>query len=588
MPNRPAGVYDPWSRYPYTRPPLTVRPGATDTGQIMTGAPSTWPIAPPQFAPTETPFPSFGQAIAAPAYTPPLPSLAPTFGIPSPASRGPLSPAANQLSSSGPLIPPQPSAMPLTAAGDLTPEHALTGLAQFLAQPLTDQPLVGLGAILSGAAAGLEGRPNPVIAQLLQAREAQTNRVIQLGTLGLSMQQMAMKQSQDNRDFKYKQTKDLADVYQSVGMAGLGSLTPSVRIKSVDLINKATQMLGGEIPPALAQAMSEGTVTQAKNQQALGLLLSGMPASAVAAYLDTPLPVIESLFQLAQNPQSFLGVKALTGVDPQDILKAGKDMQLLDLKIIAEAMGLEVGDLPKEANLLVWDPKINPKQLPPHRMDPQYRASVLGAVRTAYAELQVTKGQSTVAQQPVPFDAAKGQEMLAESATLAKGLYGLVVKHEDELTKYTGIRGGFGVRETFQKQFGGGISDPVKVIFGAFDTIRNNMSTYQKGAALGPGEYAMFVKVYTDVTKWGASVQDMKFAAFYAGLVLPVIERRMSLLLAPGGRGQLILKEQGPQAYQQFENEVRAANPLPTVVDMLERYRAAQPSDRPSYFKRTP
>ena len=97
---------------------------------------------------------------------------------------------------------------------------------------------------------------------------------------------------------------------------------------------------------------------------------------------------------------------------------------------------------------------------------------------------------------------------------------------------------------------------------------------------------ALFLKVYTDASKWNASFQDLKFAAFYAETSLPIIEKRMSLLQAPGGRGQLIARLQGSQAYEQYANEVRSANPLPSVNDLLKQYQAKQPGTLPAGFER--
>ena len=536
--------------------PATMAPQDTSQGQIMTGAPGYGT-------------PGGTDSILSPPVGPPsTPQGPPMFG-----ERGPMSPMAEQMGVTG-----ADAALP----GAQTPgaSNPLLGIAQLMSQPLIgkNEPLLQAGAILSGFSAGMRGQQNPVIQQLLAERETQTNRAVQLSTLGLHMQQANAKAAED----KYKQTKDRADLYKSVGEIGIKSDNPTFRKHAIDLIGKAAKLLGGDdLSPDLVQGIVEGAVTQAKNKNAFGLLLGGMPPDAVAQYLDMPLPVVNSLLALSGNPKSFLAVQALTGVDPQDIIKTGNTIREQEVDILAKGLGLAVGEIPSEARLLVWDKGLNPKQIPLAQMDAKYRASVLDAVRTAYEQMQIEKGRATVANQPVPFDAAKGTEMLSEASSLSKGLYDLVTKHEAELSKYTGVRGLFGLREAVKKQFGGGVSDPVKLTFLAFDAIRNNMSTVQKGAALGPGELALFQKVYTDAAKWNASFQDLKFAAFYAETSLPIIEKRMSLLQAPGGRGQLIARLQGSQAYEQYANEVRSANPLPSVDDLLKRYKAKQPGPLP-------
>lgn len=319
--------------------PATMAPQDTSQGQIMTGAPGYGT-------------PGGTDSILSPPVGPPPPSpdMLPGLG-----GRGPVSPMAEQMGVTGPdaALPGAPT--PQAPGIDL---DRLMQVMQTMGQPLipSNAPLLQAGAILSGFAAGMKGQENPVLKQLLAERELQTNRAIQLGTLGLHLQSAAQAKFEKEREFQtkrddeaYRRAETSAKMGSEIVFKSGADVSPTMKAFGAKTLVSGMRGMGFPITEEEEAAVTTSPLTKATMHDIAVNLMAGFLPTDVAAWKQVPIGQV-TVIQKALEKDEYRTALDLPKLS--DIKKTADEQKLRDLDIATKQMGLADPKLGEAARLL--------------------------------------------------------------------------------------------------------------------------------------------------------------------------------------------------------------------------------------------
>lgn len=473
-----------------------------------------------------------------------------------------------------PLDQTLPSAPAIAAptTGNTDPETTLlTILRQIGAlqgQPLVPEnnPLLQMAAGLSGFAAGTQGRPNPVLAQLKADRAAQLQGL--LGTAQIagtidSMQQRRQQTELDRQKFLLSQTKDAREVTQkkidnftSIGKAGMSSSDPFFRSLGGRMTAEALKLSGMELPPDMLAGLTAMPFDADKVKDALRMKAMGVPDATIVR-------------SKGFSPETWQGIVATSSTDDArkilglptqaEEMTAALDVQTKTLTNIQKQVEIATPKFAKDLWTYAAANGVNPMTATP--------ADWQKAAKDFIAQ-DMGKAMAAAGAQPVSGQLLDSYVAISGSLDSLETIDTLLKdpKAMTDLSSYMGtINGMAGWNEWLGRKapgFVGQIPKSVLVLAFAEDQGKNILIKARSGAAVAAHEMARLENEWPNRER--DAFREYKVKHEWAKKAAIVLKRRLEVLGGPGGRKAL--EAGGPAAYSQYAADVIMQNPLPPPI----------------------
>ncbi len=438
---------------------------------------------------------------------------------------------------------------PLTLGGTTPqtqdPEQGLLGILQQM-QALQNQPIVpqdkyGLGAAaagLSGLSAGIRGTTNPVIEQmtrqrLVQQQGLQEQASVTKSLAEISSQKMAREAQlvQLQRQMRETELHELK-IHSEIAMPLVKSEDALKRVFGGRMLAQAMVKAGLRVPEGGIEALSSQPFNAKEIEDALKLVMMGVPKEIVAARKNLDPKMLDSATAMLQNDDArkILGLKSMAEIQLDGVTLAGKTLDNIR-KTKENAIPT---DMPKD--VIPFAVKLFGK-LPEELTTLEWREA-----SKAFIDQDLAKAMAAASAQPVSDATLQSLNAISTGRQNLQQLGALLRESPKDVKDYVGrLESLFGWKEYAQKAAPGVFGQvPDKVVLMGFveDQARNVILAARSGQAVTSSEEGRFNKETPNRFQDDWNTYVLKTA--HMARVAQQIERRLRILAGPGGRAALL------------------------------------------------